>query len=208
MKIKTIIFDFDGTIADTLDSIIRLFNQLSPELGLPKIEAKDKVSLRNMSAKELMAKYKIPTWKFLKLNQKILTELKKDITKLELIHGMKELLVALKQNNFQVGILSSNQKENIQLFLAKHKINSIDFIYSEKNLFGKDKVLKHLIKKYGLDKDEVIYVGDEVRDVEASQKAEIKVMAVTWGFNSELRLKKSNPDYIISDIKEILKEVK
>jgi phosphoglycolate phosphatase len=155
-----------------------------------------------------MAKYDLPVWKFLKLTQKILKELKKNITDLQPIAGMSELLAELKTVGFKVGILSSNNQENIQLFLTKHKINTIDFIYSEKNLFGKDKVLKHLIKKYGLSKEEVIYVGDEVRDVEASQKAEIKVMAVTWGFNSELRLKKSNPDYIISDIKEILKEVK
>jgi phosphoglycolate phosphatase len=207
MKFKTIIFDFDGTIADTLEAIIELFNQFSADFSLPQIGLDDKTELRNLSAKELMAKYKIPTWKFLKLNQKILTELKKDINKLELIPGMKELLVELKQNNFQVGILSSNQEENIQLFLAKHKINSIDFIYSEKNLFGKDKVLKHLLKKYSLDKDEVIYVGDEVRDVEASQKAGIKVMAVTWGFNSADRLKKAKPDYLISSTKDILNQL-
>ncbi len=206
MKIKTIIFDFDGTIADTLEVIIKLFNQFSEEFALPKIGLTDKTELRNLSAKELMAEYKMPAWKFLKLNQKILTNLKKDITKLEPINGIKELLIELKKKNFQLGILSSNQKENIQLFLDQHQFE-VDFIYSEKNLFGKDKVLKHLVKRHRLNKDEVIYVGDEVRDVEASQKAGIKVLAVTWGFNSIERLKKAKPDYIITDPKEILEKV-
>ena len=206
--VKTVIFDFDGTIADTLATIITLFNRYSSAFNLPQIKAEDKAELRNLSAKELMAKYQISTWKFLQLNQKILTELKKQIVNLQPINGMAELLTALANNNFKIGILSSNHQENIQLFLQEQQLTMVDFVYSEKNLFGKDKVLKHLLKKYGFKPEEVIYVGDEVRDIEAAQKVGIAVMAVTWGLNSKTRLAQARPSYMVDKPEEILTKLK
>lgn len=55
---------------------------------------------------------------------------------------------------------------------------------------------------------EVIYVGDETRDVEAAKKVGVKVIAVTWGINSEKILRKQNPDYLIVKPKELIEVLK
>ena len=47
-----------------------------------------------------------------------------------------------------------------------------------------------------LKSQEILYVGDELRDVKASQKAGIPVAAVTWGFNSRESLAASKPTYL------------
>jgi phosphoglycolate phosphatase-like HAD superfamily hydrolase len=78
------------------------------------------------------------------------------------------------------------------------------FIYSETSLFSKDKSIRKLMKQNNLNLDEILYVGDETRDIEASKKIHIKVIAVTWGFNSGEVLAKHNPDFLIQQPSELI----
>ena len=61
---------------------------------------------------------------------------------------------------------------------------------------------QHLIKP-----SEVIYIADEDRDIIAAKKVKIKNIAVTWGYNSEMRLQKVHPDSTVRSPIEILKEI-
>jgi phosphoglycolate phosphatase-like HAD superfamily hydrolase len=66
------------------------------------------------------------------------------------------------------------------------------------------------MKINNLSSEEVIYVGDETRDIEASKKINIKVIAVSWGFNSGEVLAKHNPDFLIhkpSELIEVLRSL-
>jgi len=59
-----------------------------------------------------------------------------------------------------------------------------------------------------LNPEEVIYVGDETRDIEASQKINIKVIVVSWGFNSRTVLAEHNPDFLIHQPQELIEVMK
>ena len=202
---SVIIFDFDGTIANSFDLIIKSFNQIAPSFNLPVITDSEKKIIRNLSAGELLKKYKVTPLKLLRLIKKIKLHQAQNFKSVSPVSGILKLFEDLKNNNFKLGIVTSNSKKNVLLFLGQWNIKGIDFIYSEKNLFGKGKVLKNLIRKQNLKKDSVIYVGDEVRDIEAAHMAKIKVIAVDWGFNSKERLIKAKPDFLISEPKEILR---
>ena len=104
-----------------------------------------------------------------------------------------------------MGILSSNSKENIEKFLQANSLEIFDFIHSEENILGKGKALGNLLKTHRLKNNEVIYVGDEVRDIEACKENGVKIISVTWGFNKKDILKKSKPDYIVDKPRKILK---
>lgn len=201
---QVIIFDFDGTIADTLESIVKIYNKIAPKHGLEKVKTSEKENLRNLGARELIQKFKIPVWKLPFLIQEIRLKIKKDIQNIPPLEGIPKLFKDLKLRNIKVGIVTSSSVENVRLFLERWKITNIDFIYSENSLFGKGKVLSHLIQQEGINRKETIYVGDEVRDIKAARDAEIPIIAVAWGFNSEDRLNQSKPDYLVSKPKEIL----
>ena len=79
-----------------------------------------------------------------------------------------------------------------------------DFISSTSKLTGKSKHLKAIRKTFSLKSEELLYVGDELRDVKASQKANIPIAAVTWGFNSREALAASKPDYLFDTPAEFL----
>ena len=85
--------------------------------------------------------------------------------------------------------------------------SSLDFIYSANTLFGKDKIIKKLIKQYQLPLERTYYVGDETRDIEAAKKSNVQVVAVTWGFNSADVLARYKPDYLIDNPKNKRKTV-
>jgi len=122
---------------------------------------------------------------------------------------MPEVLNLLKEEGYKLGIITSAPKESVDKFLEKNGLNLFDFIYSEGNIFGKDKVMTNIMKEKNLNPKQVFYVGDETRDIEAAKRAGIKTIAVTWGFNNEKILLKESPDHLIkkpADLLEILRK--
>ena len=73
---------------------------------------------------------------------------------------------------------------------------------------NKTKIINNVLRQKQIKTQEVIYVGDETRDIEASKKANVKICSVTWGFNSEEALAKENPDFLIHHPRELVEIVK
>ena len=206
--IKTLIFDFDGTIADTLPHIIDIANDCVKEYGINKIAKKDLERLKGKTPWQIMKEYKIPLYKVPFIVVKVQSLLYKKMNKVKIFPGIKSILKSLKKKNMPIGILSSNSKKNVMAFLKKNNMNMFDFIHSENNLFGKNKALRNILKRYKIKKEHVIYIGDEVRDIEACKKAKIPIISVSWGFNTFNLLKRYKPDYIIRKPKELLRIIR
>lgn len=205
--IKTVLFDFDGTIADTFSTIVRLFNLHSYEFRLPKLTSREIDNFRSLGLREVLYKYKLHLFKLPFIAKKIRDKLNKKIKQVKTFPNIQGVLFKLKENQVRLGILSSNSKENIEKFLRANDLMIFDFIHSESNIFGKGRALKTLLKNYRLKKNEVIYIGDEVRDIEACHENGVKIVSVTWGFNKKEILKKNKPDYLIDNPQEILKMI-
>ena len=132
------------------------------------------------------------------LNSKVANEVK-------LFSGMKKIIQAYSEK-YKLAIVSSNSKENIELFLKRNKIlGFFELIYSDSSIFGKAKVIKHMCQKNNIHPEEIIYIGDEDRDVAACKKLKITVIAVTWGYNSKNHLMKSKPDFLVETPEQLLK---
>ncbi|MBU2104836.1 MAG: HAD-IA family hydrolase [Nanoarchaeota archaeon] len=198
---KTILFDFDGTLVDTFPIIEKEVRKLK---GIEKKQKIDFNEIKKLGTKGLIKKSGIPYWKIPLLTKNIMREIRnrKDI---KLFEGVELILKQLRKR-YRLGIVSSNSEENIKKILKENGVDKLfDYIYSASSLFGKHKNLKRLIKKYKLNLEEVIYVGDEDRDILAAKKVGIKVVAVTWGYNSKEKLMKEKPDYLVSSPKELEK---
>lgn len=206
-RYRTLIFDFDGTIADTLSAIIRLVNEHADDYHIRPLGDSDVDELRGMSNIDIIKKYKVPLVKVPSLVLRAQKELNQRIDEMTLFPGIRDLILGLKGLGVQLGILTSNSRENVLKFLRAQKLDVFDFIHAEQNFFGKNWALLHLLKKHGLKKDEVLYVGDEVRDIEACQKVGVPVIAVTWGFHRRKLLADKGPTFLVdaaSDIRAIV----
>ena len=195
--IKYIVFDFDGTIADTFDAIKTIAKKEFGEYDF------DFDLIKDEDIKGLLKKLNIPLWKLPEMALKVTSKLRnnKDI---KLFPGIIDLLGKLK-DNYKLGIISSNSEDNIIDTLKKHNIEDLfEFVYSDSSIFGKHLVLKRMCSKHNIKPLEVIYVGDEDRDIIAAKKIKIKNIAVTWGFNSKEKLTKEKPDYIVDSPMQII----
>ncbi|WP_433943168.1 HAD-IA family hydrolase [Paenibacillus sp. SN-8-1] len=202
-----IIFDFDGTLVGSKALAIHIFNQLGAKYGGRSISDEEIPALSNMSIPDRLKVLNIPAYKLPALLIEGKKEYKKEIVNLEPVRGTREILIELKELGYSLGILSSNTTENIHKFIAVHQLDFFDYIHSATNLFGKHKAIASMTKKLGITTNDILYIGDELRDIQACKKINAKVIAVTWGFDSPDLLAKSSPDLICHTPEELLRLV-
>jgi phosphoglycolate phosphatase len=209
MTQKVIIFDFDGTIADTVDALVTIANRLALEFGYVPINSQELVLLRNLTAREIIKYSGVSLFKIPFMVIKVKGELKHKIPELTPIEGINAALIELHNQGYHLGIITSNSQENVNQFLKFHNLDYLfDFIYSGVTIFGKSTIINNVLRQKQFKPEVVIYVGDETRDVESAKKANIKVVAVSWGFNSSEALGKQNPDFLIHHPCELLAVIK
>ena len=202
---KKLIFDFDGTIADTLDLLVDIYNKIHHHYGCLPVDIRDKEDLKKLKAQKILKKYKISFLKIPFLLFRVRRELKKRISEVKIFEDIELALKELKNKGFDLSILTSNSKENVEIFLRNNDLLDIfKFIYSSSNVFSKNKSIKKFLKKYSINKEDCIYVGDETRDIEAMKKIDLPIIAVSWGFNSKYALAKLDPYKVIENPKELL----
>lgn len=200
-------FDFDGTLADSVLLGVEIANYLAPKFGFNSVDTSKIDYYRSLSAQELLKEFKVPLIKLPIVAPAFKIELNKRIEQLKPFPGIENMLKTITQK-YKVGILTSNSVDNVNNFLERHNLTHyISEVRSEFQVFGKHLSLRKIISKLKIDKKDMIYVGDETRDMEATKKMKIKSIAVTWGINSEVALKKYNPTYIAHTPEEVAKYV-
>ena len=206
MKYRSLIFDFDGTIADTLGESRRIFNELAPDYGIRQVEEHEIAQLRHLSLKEILSVLNIPKRRVPSIIARGTGMMRANIDRLQLIVGMKDALTEMRNHTHSFGILTSNTTANVDVFLRNHGLRDLfEFVSSTSKLTGKARHLRAIRKTFSLKNTEMLYIGDELRDVKAAQKANIPHAAVSWGFNSRESLEKAKPTYLIDHPEEFVR---
>lgn len=204
MQINKIIFDFDGTIADSLEILIDTISYVLNNYGYENLDI-SKEKIRKNSIKELFKSSNISLLKLPFILNSINKQLSDKIEFIKPIAGITDIIKELNIKNFNLNIISSNNSENIKKFLKNNDLNDVfDNIYTERSVFGKHKVINKFLNKYNLKKENIIYIGDEVRDILAAKQSGIKIIAVSWGFNEANMLERYSPDFIAYNPTDIL----
>lgn len=204
MKYKYIFFDFDGTLADTEEVNFVIYQKLAEKYNLRSITLDELGHLKKMSAKELMEyielkKRYLPF--MLKRGKKLLTQ---DIRNVKLCKpDIFDTIKQIKSMGIKVAIITTNSKTNVKMFLEEQKVEYFDFIASS-TMFGKESKMKKIMRKEKLKNSEVLYVGDEIRDIHAANRAGIDVASVGWGYNTVESLRRNKPQYLIFETAELL----
>lgn len=202
--ITTVIFDFDGTIADTFPLAAKILQDLSQTYGYHRLSNKDLERLRDYSIREIFSHMHVPFYKLPFLTRDVKKALQQQRESFQPIMGISSVLKALKAYEYHLSIITSNNKSIVESFLKKHTIDIFDYIYTGTSLFGKAQVIEGFLRKNQIPKEEAIYIGDEIRDVEAAKKVGIPIISVTWGLNSKKGLKRFKPDYLIEKPENIV----
>jgi len=202
MKHSLIIFDFDGTIVDSSGLMLDVYKKIAAEKNIPFPESDEISELRKLSTRELMKMFKIRFWQIPRFIKNARELYSKNINQIVEISEMTNLIRKIK-DEAKISIVSTNSAATIKNYLESINLNIFDDII-EASLFDKSRSIKKLMKKYNVQIDQTVYIGDETRDIEASKKAGVKCISVLWGLNHKDALGKLDPYKIASRPAELL----
>lgn len=206
---KVILFDFDGTLVDSVEVGVAITNRLAIEFGFSPFSDAELQRLKTLGSREALKQSRIPLYKIPFLIRRFSQELNREIPDLNLFPEMKDTLLELKKQGYVLGIVSTNSVKNIQDFLRiQALVSTFDYIAASYTLFGKSRLIRRMMRQHNLHPSQVFYVGDETRDIEAARKSGVAAIAVTWGLNAPEVLATYHPDFLIHHPKELLKVVK
>jgi HAD superfamily hydrolase (TIGR01549 family) len=181
-----------------------ILNKLAGEFGFRPLHAKDLEKARDMRTHQLVRFLGIPARKMSRIARRGSEELYRCIHSIQPLPGMPDALRALHGLGYSLGILTSNTELNVQIFLRSHGLELFDFIRCSSKLLGKARMIRSVIRKQHVRGADILFVGDETRDIEACKKVGIRIAAVTWGYNSRRSLEAMKPDFIFEDPKELV----
>jgi phosphoglycolate phosphatase len=198
------IFDFDGTLADSLDLAITEYNRLAPRFRVRTLEMHALPRLRAMKPQAVMKEYGISFWKLPWLVRSMRSAMHARAEALRPFPEVIPMLRALAERGCRCSILSTNSNENIAHFLARNDLSLFEHVAGGSSMFGKPRALKRLIQRAQLDAASVYYIGDEVRDVTAASAAGVRSVAVSWGFAAREALIAHQPDHLVDRPDQLL----
>lgn len=207
---KNLIFDFDGTIADSKECSIVATQKSFKERGLeePTVNLIEyymgipiEKSFSLMSSVDLDDHQLEALIKTFRQNYKEV-----ESSYLKLYKHMTEQLQSLSKDK-QLFVVSSKKTD---VLIRNLEILDIDHLFTE--VIGSDKFnhykpspdgINYILNKYQLENEETIYIGDAIFDMQMANSAKVASCAVTWGTHSIEELKSENPTYIIHEVTEL-----
>jgi phosphoglycolate phosphatase len=203
MKYKVAIFDFDGTLADTFPFMLSILDYLADKYHIERVNPEDISHLRKLPAKQLMEHFHFPMWKLPLIGRNVCKLMAKNIHQITLFDGIDAVIKDLAELGIILVVVSSNSYENVVKVLGMENTERFSHFECGSSIFGKKGRFKRVLKKFNVDPSEVISIGDEIRDLEASQNVQIPFGAVVWGFTDPEIFAHREPNHIFHSTGDI-----
>lgn len=200
---KTVIFDFDGTLADSLDVIVEIFEHITGKSA--NLSREEMAGLRHMPIPAVAKRLGIPVWRAPWLLWRGRRLMSRYIQQVPPFAGVESVLQNLQSKGFRLIIVSSNSRANVRKFLSHYGLHGyFHRVYGGVGLFAKAGALRNIMNRNHLKPDDCVYIGDETRDIEACQSIGLRCIAAKWGFADPVFLESHNPTALAGSPQELV----
>ncbi len=199
-KIKAVIFDLDGTLADTLPLCIKSFQLAFEEILGVKYSESEVIKYFGQTEEGIVKSLAPDRWEeCLDAYIKIYTE-NHDLCP-AVFDGVNEILEFASNNNFKMAMVTGKGVHSVYITLDYYGIRKYFEYVETGSTTGiiKDQCMEKLLKLWQIPANQAVYLGDQPSDITSSKKAGVLPIAVTWASttNSDL-LEAENPYKIFS----------
>lgn len=202
---RIIIFDFDGTLADSAPIIRAIYADIATKNKLRVMTDEDYAMLRQGSLNAARKWSGVRLWQYPLLVRGVRKLMKLESEKVSLFPGVIQLIRDLRSHDLELYILSRNSSETVARVLKRYDLQDDFTILNrrKRSLGSKAAVITSLVQQKGVNKASVWMIGDEVRDILAAQKAGVNSVAVSWGLQHESILERYKPTYLVTDVQQL-----
>jgi phosphoglycolate phosphatase len=202
---NVVVFDFDGVLADTLDEMLLISKQVCESMGYPcEPSSADLNALNRMEFVELGKQLGIPEPRVDEFVERTFRLFSTRPAPPRIFPGMREVVLGLADKT-KIGILTGNTFQVVDRFLETNELSAaIDVVMSADAPGNRSMKLERIVSQLGQLQSKKYLVGDAVSDVRVAHESAVTSIAVTWGHQSETKLRGANPDYIVHTPHELL----
>jgi phosphoglycolate phosphatase len=205
-KYQLLMFDFDGTLADSFPWLIQVADKISEKYNLPFLESQQIEDLRNTDGRDLIHLLKVPFWKIPLIAGFVRQMAEADAHRIPLFDGTCTMLKTLSEWGVILAMVSSNSQEAIRRVLGP-QADLFSFFECGVSISGKEARIARVLKQSKIPAGKAILIGDEIRDIEAARKAGVASGAVSWGYNRPQTLAAHHPTEIFQSFDDLLGKI-
>lgn len=203
MRYDLVIFDFDGTLADSTAWMMSTLNVMARRHGFREIGPTEMDRLRALPTREVMRTLKVSPWRLPLIAADMRRQSAADAASIPLYPGAADVLLELTDLGATLAVVSSNGEQTVRSVLGKAQ-HLVDVYECEASLFGKASKLRKAMKRLAIPPDRTLYVGDETRDIDAAFRAHVPAAAATWGYGHRHALEDRRPTYLLDNFSDLL----
>jgi phosphoglycolate phosphatase len=204
MKYKLLIFDFDGTLADSFPWFVNMVNSVARQYNFRAVADEEIDGLRRLSALQLVRHLGIPLWKMPMIANYVRQHMMNEREGITLFAGIDQVLAQLHAAGVTLALVTSNAYANVEHVLGAKNLALMTYMECDVSLFGKPARYRKVLKQSGLQRHEILSIGDEIRDIEAANQERIPFGAVAWGYTHIDALRKHAPAEVFMQVDDIL----
>jgi phosphoglycolate phosphatase len=202
MPYSLIIFDLDGTLADSFPWFRRNLNDVADRFGFRRVAEGEVESLRHASTREILSRLEVPMWKLPFIARHMRRLKTEQAASIPLFPGVETMLWTLASRGLRLALVSSDTEANACEKLGVSAMLFADFACAA-SIFGKPAKFRRVLRRARVDAAQAIAIGDETRDIEAARAAGIACGAVTWGYAARQALIDRKPDLVFERMDDI-----
>jgi phosphoglycolate phosphatase len=200
------IFDFDGTLADSVPWFRASFQDMVARFDLAPVRDDEIEGLRSLSAREIMARLNVSMWQLPAIVSDMRQRKLAAAGEISLFEGVPAMLEQLRHHGIKTAIVSSDSEVSVRQVLGPHA-GLIDRFDCGAAMFGKHWRFRRVARRLGIKPSDAICIGDELRDIDAAKAAGMNSGAVAWGYALNTALQAAGPTHLYTSVEEMMQRL-
>ena len=210
ISIDLVIFDWDGTLVNSIDWIVYCLQKAAEELGCTVPEEQDAKDIIGLSIKNAMEKLfpgldQVTQQQLVKRYSELFFD--KTIAQTDLFTGVYSMLLDLKKKGYQLAVATGKNRTGLDRALTGTQTAEVFAITkcADETMSNPDPtMLNEILEHLEVSKQRALMVGDTIHDLQMATNADIASVGVACGAHSETTLKKFNPLHCLQQTHELL----